>query len=558
MKKIISLTNVFIKEYYQNLPIFDTSKKKLNKKSVFFWLIAIIFFGVSYVSYEIIDFLTKVGQKEIFINLYFPILVMFLAFEAIMSCANIFFFSKETENVLHMPIKPLELLVARLNILLIMLYFSEGIFTIVPLTLYGMMSSSNFVYYIWELLIIIIYPIFIATLVSIATFILMRFSKYIRNKNVFQIIIAIFLMLVIFILEIAMTKQIFIVQTDEQALSQMLSLQERMNGINKALIIINPTINMLIKPITGTAFVSFLECIFICGLELFVFLSIGRITYLKDILKNANSLGKAKKRANTIININKKIKHSGIAKAYIAKEIKNLMRNPSFFMQCIFPVIMLLISCVLIVFRIYPVIIQAAQDEQIEQAIQRMKLNTEVVCDILIVLQVMFSISNISLTAISREGKNAAFMKYVPIELYKQFIYKNIPQFMLNLLITVVILGLIWYVVPSINWIYMLMMFIISTVINLINCYLMLIVDLRRPNLDWITEEAVVKKSDNKLFQYALMIINILLLLYIATVFKESSLVMALIAEFVIYVIIFVIIDRCVKKWQRKLFNKII
>ena len=111
MKKIISLTNVFVKEYYQSLPIFDTSKKKLNKKSIFFWLIAIIFFGVTYVSYEIIKFLVDVGQKEIFINLYFPILIMILAFQAILSCANIFFFSKETENVLYMPIKPTELLI---------------------------------------------------------------------------------------------------------------------------------------------------------------------------------------------------------------------------------------------------------------------------------------------------------------------------------------------------------------------------------------------------------------------------------------------------------------
>ena len=86
----------------------------------------------------------------------------------------------------------------------------------------------------------------------------------------------------------------------------------------------------------------------------------------------------------------------------------------------------------------------------------------------------------------------------------------------------------------------------------------MLIVDLRRPNLTWATEEAVVKKSDNKLFQYALMIVNIVVLLYIGAIFKEIDIKMALIIELLIYVVIFTIIDRCVKKWQDKLFNKII
>ena len=557
MKKIISLANVFIKEYYQNLPIFDTSKKKLNKKSILFWLIVIIFFGVSYVSYEIIKFLVDIGQKEIFINLYFPIFVMVMAFESILSCANIFFFSKETENVLHMPIKSTELLVAKLSTLLCMLYFSEGILTVVPLTLYGMMASSSFMYYIWEVVILIIYPIFVALLVSILTFLLMRFLKFIRNKEAFQIIITLILIAMIFVLEIVMTKQIFNVQSNDQALGQMISLQDKMKNMNSLFLIINPTINILTKPLTGRAIISFLGIFTICSLELLLFLAIGNITYLKDILRNMNSTGKNKKKHKNV-DINKKTKTRSIAKAYILKEIKLLVRNPNFFMQCIFPVIMLLISCILLVFRVYPVIIQAMQDDEIKTAIESIKFNSEVACDILIALQVMFSISNISLTAISREGKDARFIKYAPIELYKQFQYKNFPQFMLNLLITIIVLGLIWYVIPGINIIYMILIFGISIIINVINCYLMLIVDLRRPNLNWATEEAVVKKSDNKLFQYALMIVNVILLLYLATIFKDISIIIALLVEFNLYTVIFIIIDRCVKKWQNKLFNKII
>jgi hypothetical protein len=86
----------------------------------------------------------------------------------------------------------------------------------------------------------------------------------------------------------------------------------------------------------------------------------------------------------------------------------------------------------------------------------------------------------------------------------------------------------------------------------------MLVVDLRRPNLDWDTEYSVVKKSDNKLFQYVLMIINILFLMYIAKIFSDVNIFISLIGEIIIFTIIFIIIDRCIKKWQNKLFNKII
>lgn len=143
MKKIISLTKVFTKEFYQNLAIFDRTKKKFNKKSIFFWMLAIIFLGVSYVSYEIIVFLKQTGQPEIFLKIYFFILAIVMALQAILVCANIFFFSKDMEKVLPMPIKPAELLVAKFNTLLSMLYVTEAMIALVPFTLYRIIDSCK-------------------------------------------------------------------------------------------------------------------------------------------------------------------------------------------------------------------------------------------------------------------------------------------------------------------------------------------------------------------------------------------------------------------------------
>ena len=553
MKKIISLTNVFIKEYYQSLPIFDTTNKKLNKKSIFFWLILIIFFGVAYASYEIIKFLSEIGQQELFLNLFFPVLLGILAFQSILVCANIFYFSKDIENVLYMPIKSEKMLIAKLFTMLCMLYVSEGILTVVPLALYGMLTSANFLYYFWAILIIAIFPILISTFIGILTIFIMKFAKFIKNKEIFQIIITIFLIIAIFLVEYIAVQNIFSIQDE----NHIINIKEKIQQINNYFLIINPSINILINPASFKAIIHFLQIIFYNFIGFTIFILFGRVTYLKDILKNMISTEIVKKK-NKKINLSNKIKSKSTTQAYIKKELKLLIREPSFFMQCIFPVISLLSAAVIIIIGIYPTVMQALQDEQVKAAIDNFKFNTESICDILIILQVLFSISNISLTAISREGKNATFIKYIPIELYKQFIYKNIPQFILNLLITIVVLLLIYYIFPTINIIYMLFIFLIATLINIINCYLMLIVDLRRPNLDWVTEAAVVKRSDNKLFQYALMIVNILLLLYIANIFKEINLIIGLVAELLFYTFTFVIIDRCVKKWQKKLFEKII
>lgn len=557
MKKIISLTKVFIKEYYQSLPIFDTVNKKFNKKSIFFWLITIILFGVAYASYQIINFLVNIGQAEIFLNLFFPILLGILSFQSILACANIFFFSKDIEYVLYMPIKAEKILIAKLNTMLCMLYVTEAILAIIPLALYGMLTSASFLYYFWGCLITAIFPILIAIIIGILTLFFMRFGKFIRNKEVFQIIITILLICVIFVVEYIAAKELFSIQNDNQEIKHVININEKMQEINKYFLIVNPTIKILTNTMNVQSLLNFLQIIFYNIIGISIFTLIGKIIYLKDILKNMTST-EIFKRKNKKLNLNKKVNSKSIAKSYIFKETKLLIRQPVFFMQCVFPVIALLITAVIFAVGFYPVILKAMQDEQIKSSIENLTFNTEIICDILIVLQVLFSISNISLTAISREGKNAYFIKSIPIKLYKQFIYKNIPQFVLNLLITIVVLILICYVIPTINIIYIMFILFIATIINLINCYLMLIVDLRRPNLNWDSEYAVVKRSDNKIFQYALMIVNVLTLLYIGSILKNIDLMIGLTIELSFFTIIFIIIDRCVKKWERKLFEKII
>ena len=554
MKKIISLTNVFIKEYYQNLPIFDSKNRKFNKRSMFFWLIVIVFFGIIYVSYEIINFLKNLGQAEVFLNIYFPILAILLAFQTILACSNIFFFSKDIEKVLHMPIKPLELLISKFNTMLCMLYATEAIFTIMPILLYGLMANNSLLFFIWSIVILIAFPVFIALIISILMLIIMRFVKFIRNKDIFQIFITLMLVGIILFVEFKATQEFFYVENNNQALAQMVSISDRMQVINNTFLIINPTIYMLSEPSSLNAIASFFAIMGYSIIAFLLFITIGKITYLKDLLKSLTSANKKHKQLKTA---EVKNKTKGIAKAYIEKEIKILIKEPAFFMQCIFPSLILLITAIIILISASPMIQQLMQNKEIKSELERFSFNTEIVCNILIILQVLFSISNISLTAISREGKNAVFIKYIPVELYKQFLYKIMPQFVLNLIITIIALGIVWHLAPSIAIINMLIIFAIATIINLINCYLMLVVDLRRPNLDWESAQAVIRKNDNKLFQYALLIINVLVLLYFANVLKNIELLNALIVELIIFSIIFIIIDRCIHKWQKKLFNKI-
>ena len=148
IKKIIELSKIFIKDYFQNLYIFNNNTKKLNKKSSFVWLLIISMIAFTFISYKTINWLNNIGQSILFLKIYFPITATIFMFQAILICSNVFFFSKDLEYILPLPIKPIELLIAKFNNVISITYGMEALFLAVPLIMYGIITVKPIIYYL--------------------------------------------------------------------------------------------------------------------------------------------------------------------------------------------------------------------------------------------------------------------------------------------------------------------------------------------------------------------------------------------------------------------------
>ena len=173
------------------------------------------------------------------------------------------------------------------------------------------------------------------------------------------------------------------------------------------------------------------------------------------------------------------------------------------------------------------------------------------------IIQILYIFENLAITAISREGKNAVVMKYLPVDLYKQFIYKNIPSIIMNIIGGIAIILTIYLKLNNVPIYYAIIIFIISFIINIINSFCMLIVDLKKPNLDWNTESAALKNNGNKLYQYIIGIIIILLLTYFTKIFNNIKIIISIPIITIIILLILIIIIMYVKRNINKLFKKI-
>lgn len=568
MKKIINLTKIFCREYFSNLTI-------LNKKNILFWLIIIINIILGFLSQKCIGFLGDIGQEKIFLEIFFLILNIIIMSQTILSCANIYYFSKDIEYIVPFPIKPIELLISKFNTILSMTYITELFFCTIPLLIYGLMTNNNIFYYFWLMIILIIFPIFIILLISTIMLLITRFLKFIKNKDNFQLIITIILILIFTLFQINAFKEISknninlqieynnenVIANNNEILdinnelqnNQIKNTDNKITEINKYFLIINPCVEVLNESNNLNCLINSIKIILIELIELIIFIIIGNKLYLKNLINNISKINIKKINNKNKLN---KYKKTNKNKKYVIQELNNLIKNPTFLIQCIFPTILVGILIGGLVIIIFPVILDMIKFEKQLQEI-RIEFNFQIAMIILGIIQLIFIFSNISLTTITRKGKNAVFIKYIPIDFYKQFLLLNIPQILFNNISIIIILIIMKCLIPSISILGILMLFVLANLLNIINSFILLIVDFKRPNLNWNNETTAIKENSNKLFQYILTIIIILLLIYLNKIFNKINFILSIILTIIIFTIIIIIINLYIKKNIKKLFRKI-
>ena len=550
LKNILNLSKIFIKENDVNTKIIDWDNKKLNKKSFLFWTYIILIFGILYVSTEIIDFFRKTGKPEIFLNGYFLFLEVIIIMRTIMISTNIFYFSKDIENILFLPLKPIEILISKFTTILFMNYEIELIIGIIPLLMYG-----NYIYmgpgYFFQLIaILILFPIFTTLIVSIVMMFLMKFLMVFKNKDLMQIVISFILISVItFSLNKGVTyifNNIDNIESNKVEIAN--TINEKLIEFNKYFININPSINILLR---NKGILNFIKLILLNGLAFLIFLYLGSKFYLKQILK-ASFYYKNKKTKK----VKTGRKHS-VGVTYIKKEFKTLIKNPLFFIQSVYPVITTTILMSILIIVLTPQAIEMLKSDELAEVAKDLHFEIESACVILGGIQILGLMNYTSITAFSREGKNAYVIKYLPIDLYKQFIYKNIPQIVINAICSSVIFLVIGLNIPGIEYKYIGLMWIISFILIMLNSYILTLIDLLMPRLEWDAEYEILKNSKNKLLQYVLVVFNVIFLIFVNKLFAKHSLNASFYSLIAILTIIFIIFNIIIYKKKTKLYKNL-
>ena len=545
--KVVALTKVFFKNSFQNMETAGGSKNKTNSKSMMI-LYAIVFLYlagiVGFFSYNLVQGLIEIQQEEIFLGLILLAIGVFVLIQTIFSAISLLYYSKDNEYILPLPIKPSQIVMAKTNVLLITEYFIVAIIGLIPLIIYGILTTANIFYYITMIITLLTFPVVPVLISSLLVLIVMSFAKFTKNRNRFQIIATIILLVVICVIS-------FQTSDMEGSQEELIQMATKANGLVEMIRNTFPTLGMAIEALANNSILNLIALVLVTAILYLIYIAVGQKLFLKGAVGSLSS-GKRTKKA---INEKTAFKKSSLAKTYIGKEFKTLIRNPIFFMQCVMPAILFPILVIVFTFAG----MQTDQNTSITDIAQMITNKTSIYLGmaILMVIQFFSMFIYISATAISRDGQNAVFMKYIPVPLIKQIDYKVMPNIIMTTIMGIISIGIAQYLF-RIPILYLLLITIAAISIGMLQSYLMIIVDLKKPKLEWNSEYAVVKQNMNLVWPMFLGLANITIiavLSYALGSFINSYIIIGLFI--IIYLGLTMLVRKYIEKNTDKLFRRI-
>ena len=553
MNKVIKLTKIFLKNSFSNMDARMGISTKSKSKIIVYGLLFLYFAGlIIFLGYNLLDGLIAIHQETIFVGMILFMIFGLAIIQTIFSSINILYFTKDSEYLLPLPLKPYQIILARTNVMLIAEYVIIFLIGFIPLVMYGILTGAGIVYYLTMILAVILVPILPVLLISMLVMFIMSFAKLTKNRNRFQLFATLLVLAIIIAISISTSGMKQDLTNEEMA--QMVVQANGMIELVKGYV---PTVDYLMEALTTnslfTAIVEVLKTLGITIIGFIVYMLIAQKIYFKGLV--GNLFGGGASSSNKEIN-QKEYRNSKLYKSYVGKEFKNMARNPVFLMQCLIPAVLIPIIMVVVVYT--GLNSDGMGLEQITQMAQQMPTNTFfIACIILGVIQFFTMFIYVSITAVSRDGENAVFMKYIPVSLYKQYIYKIIPNIIMNIVTILVTLGMAEYLL-NLPVITLIALFVVATIMGILQSIAMIIVDLKRPKLNWDSEYAVAKQNLNLVFPVLLSMINIAILVGFVYLLKDINVYIGVGILGILYVMATFITNKYLYNKQYELAEKII
>lgn len=502
MNKFLALFKADFINSYSLSSILRGKVRKEDKKKILLTLFMILCFlpayiGIIFLLNSIFQVYRSIGQETSFLVLGFGISQAIMFFLGILFVYSKYYYSKDIEGLLHLPIKSSSIVASKFLTIIISEYLTSLPIVLPFLIIYGKNIDIDLRFIIYSLFLLLLNPIIPMVLASVLVILFIRYTDFGKKKDLLRLVTGLVFIGLIILIQIKINRISSVVDEDlimELIMKDSNFLFDKLTQVfPMSFLIARSLINF--NNIKGLMY--FLGFIVINMFSMYLLLTISERLYLEGLFSLGGDI--KKKRKYKLSYRRKSIKY-----AIMKKEILMIVKTPVYFMNSILSLI--LIPIILIIS------LSTGSGNPIDSLSQvGVDLNSISIYIAGFLLFVTSSIA-ISNTSISREGSNFWINQTLPIKaedqvlgrLYGSLIIQNMGN-LIYLIILKFVLNL-----SSIN---LLIIFLINFFGGIVIAQIGLLVDGLKPKLIWSNPQEVIKRNFN------VMVSLILSSLYLVVVY---------------------------------------
>ncbi len=542
----------------------DKPRSRVSTVFLFAFIIVMFSFYSVMIGIGLTKALMVVGAEDLFIRIIALAAPVFTLIIGILQAIPMLYHESSLESLLVLPVKPSTITAAKLTQTLVPVFLLTTLLCYPSLIAHGIVSRRPWGYYVQSIPFMLYVTVAPFALTMILVLVMMRYTKWARNKDRFQLITSIVMILLIV------------------SFSLFANMQPSDDFFETGGIFSDPAtgalLNRLVKFLPTSAFSAamlinadrwstLLHSLIACGLNV---VSVGLLLVIADKIYIRGVLGtKGGQSAKQLTSKEaaRKLTPRSAYRAILNKEWILLLRTPAFFTQTIFFVLL------------FPVIMAAGFVIGFLESpgTSKMGMNTieylrfwimtgDWKHSIWIIALIVGGIATffsgtalISASAISRQGTAFNISKRIPVPIRTQVLAWLTPGILLMTAIWVIItIALALFLDMPLS------LALIVFFIAIVNSYSMqllgFLIDMKEPSLTWSNEIEAVKNTRaglvSSLGDFAYIGVSVGLAFLVRSLTSKNDLIVAIVV-IAFYVVVAILLTFLVKRTARNLFQTI-
>lgn len=457
---------------------------------------------VTFVSGLIVKLMTETlipfGCEGMGIELMFYVISIFTLIFGVNVIFNEFYFSNDLEYLLPLPLKPYQIAGAKFTAAFMAENMMQFMLVAASVAGFGIATRMSVLSWLFSIVGMITMPIVPMIYCAVISMLVMYFTRIIKNKEIIQKI-SVFLIFLIVLVVVGSITMIQDLDIDHYVEAMATGDQE----FFKVMRIIFPTMPLFVKSFAQHSILALLAYIGVTVIYIAVFLLLSNVIYF-DGLIGLSAANNSSKRYSALKRLNH-IKQRSQGIALFLKEVKVLLRTPPFFTNCVainflWPVFVYAMAKI----QHYEISLQGLRDLY---AMRDFKLTLFIPLFVMGISLLMTAINSIGSNAISREGSQFQFMKYVPVEYSTQWHVKAAVSIFFS------VIGIWIFIIPGMLLIGMsigsvLLQLVLSFLCIMLVTYSGILIDSIQPKLIWDDEMSALRENYNTFFNMAIAILE--------------------------------------------------